>query len=107
MLAVHLVGAEPADHESDSGSAIFDALDAFMLGAMGAAVDLAFRLYPVADHPAFAMAAAWGHGLNRAFEAVEGHCPVTLGDTERFVIVVSADVAVSHGTLLSSWRFPA
>jgi putative intracellular protease/amidase len=68
---------------------------------MGTTVNLAFRLHPVADHPALAMGAARGHRLNRAFEAVEGHGPVALGDTERLVIVVTADFALSHGTLLS------
>src|SRR4029453_8274423 len=69
--------------------------------AMRAAVDLALLLRAVADHPAFAVGASGGHGVDGAFEAVERHGPVALGDPERLVIVVTAHITLSHGTLLS------
>jgi hypothetical protein len=83
------------------GSPVLDAPDAFMPGTMGTAVDLALGLDAVADHPAFAVSASRGHRVDSAFEAVERHRPVALGNAKRFVIVVTANITLSHGTLLS------
>ena len=68
---------------------------------MGTAVDVALGLDAVADHAAFAVGASGRHGVDRALEAVERHRPVALGDAERLVIVVTANITLSHGTLLS------
>ena len=84
-----------------SGRAVLDAPDAFVPGAMGAAVDVALGLDAVADHAAFAVGASGRHCVDGAFEAVERHRPVALGDAERLVIVVTANITLSHGTLLS------
>src|SRR5262245_45620626 len=64
---------------------------------MRTAEDLAGRLDPVADHPAVAMGAAWRHGVDGALEAVEGQCSPVLGNAERFVVVVTAHIALGHG----------
>ena len=89
-----------------SGGPVLDTPDAFMPGAMGTAVDLALGLDAVADHPAFAMGASGSHGVDGAFEAVERHRPVALGNAERLVIVVAAHITLSHGTLLSKHGVP-
>jgi hypothetical protein len=68
---------------------------------MGTAVDLVLSLDAVAYNPAFAMGASRGHGFDSALEAVERHRSVALGDAERLVIVVTAKITLSHGTLLS------
>ena len=75
-----------------------------MSRAMGTAVDLVLGLDAVADNPAFAMGASGGHGFDSALEAVERHRSVALGDAERLVIVITAHIALSHGTLLSKHK---
>src|SRR5262249_20438072 len=85
-----------------SSSAIADALDALMLGAMGTAIDLISGLDAVTDHAAVAVRTTRCHGVNGAFEAVESHAPAALRDAEGFVVVVTANITSSHGVLLSS-----
>src|SRR5438552_14092613 len=79
-----------------------------MPGAIGTAVDLALGLDAVADHPAFAVGASGGHGVDGAFEAVERHRPVALGNAERLVIVVAAHITLSHGNApVQAWSSTA
>src|SRR5262245_53866730 len=84
-----------------SVSTIADAFHALVFSAMSTAVNLSLGLRAVADHPAFAVGASGGHGVDGTFEAVERHRPVSLGDTDRLVIVVAAHITLSHGTFLS------
>ena len=51
-------GLETGGTYDASVSAIVDAFDSRLLGAMRAAVDLALRLGAVTDHPAFAVRAS-------------------------------------------------
>jgi len=39
--------------------------------------------------------------MDGTLEAIECHGPIALGDSERLVIVITADITLSHGTLLS------
>src|SRR5262245_23478944 len=85
----------PAGSDPSRG-AILDAFHALLLGAMGAAEDLAVRLDAMADDPAVAVGAMGRHGLDGAFEAVEGHRPASLRHVQGLVIVVTANVAARH-----------
>src|SRR5262245_45069573 len=81
--------------------AILEAGNALLLGAVGAAVERAGSLDPVADHPAPAMGTGRGQGVDGALEAVEGVRPAREGDGERLVVVVPTNVAFRHDSL--SW----
>src|SRR3712207_5439013 len=76
--------------------AIARALDAGLLGAVGAAVHRAVRLDPVTDDPAAAVGAGGGDGVDRAFEAVEHVRLAALRDLHRLVVFVSAHLALGH-----------
>src|SRR5262245_15583024 len=89
-------GATPLG--SRSSCAIVHTLHALVLGAMGAAINLAPGFDAMADHPAIAVGAMRRHGVDRALEAVEGHGACALGDAKSLVIVVTADVASGHHT---------
>src|SRR5262245_34044974 len=89
-----------------SSSAIADALDALMLGAMGTAINLTSGLDAVTDHTAVAVRTTRCHGVNGAFDAVEGHGPAALRDAESFVVVSTANITSRHRVLLSSRRRP-
>jgi hypothetical protein len=71
-----------------------------VLGAVRAAEDLAGSLDTMANHRTVAMSASWSQGVNRAFEAVEGHSFGTLTYLEGLVVVVSTNIASRHGELL-------
>jgi hypothetical protein len=43
--------------------------------------------------------------MDGAFEAIECHRATALGDAERFVIVITADITFRHGMLLSKHGF--
>jgi hypothetical protein len=58
-------------------------------------------LDPVTDDAAAAMCAPRRHGFDCAFETIECHASLTLGDHDRIVIVVSAHIADGHLTYLS------
>src|SRR5262245_41440457 len=75
---------------------VLAAFHAFLLGAVGAAEDFAIRLDAVTDHPAIAVGTARGHGLDGAFEAVEGHRPASLRHLQGLVVIVTANVAARH-----------
>src|SRR5689334_12994001 len=91
--AWHLVRAV----EIGLGDAVGEAGDAGFHGAAGAAEAFVFGFDAVADDSAAAVAAAWGEGVDGAFEAVEGVGFSGDGDGEGFVVVVSADFAGGHG----------
>jgi hypothetical protein len=71
-----------------------------MLGAMGAAVDLAVGFHTMSDDAALAMLAARRHGVDSALEAVEGLRLTALRDLERLVVIVPANLASRRGALL-------
>jgi hypothetical protein len=79
-------------------------VDAFVLGAVGAAEDFASRLNPMANYPTFAVRAARSHRVNGTLEAVERHRLRAQGDAEGLIVIVAANVTASHGTLLVSWQ---
>src|SRR5690625_314103 len=64
--------------------------------AVGTAIDGAVAFDPVADDPDVAVGAAWGTGLNRALEAVEGHGAAIAHHLEGLVVVVAALIADCH-----------
>jgi hypothetical protein len=68
---------------------------------MGTAVDLARGLDAVANDRALAVRTTRRHGVNGTLEAVERHGSVLTRDAKGIVIVITADVAFGHGTLLS------
>jgi hypothetical protein len=63
---------------------------------VGAAKGLVLGLNPMADNAAAAMRAPRRHGFNGTFETIESHAASTLRDNDRFVIVVSAHIALRH-----------
>lgn len=83
-------------------SAIIDASNPVLFGAMGAAIDPSLRFGAVPNHTAVAVRASGSHRLDGALEAVECHRPIALDDLERLVVIVAADIALWHGLLLSN-----
>jgi hypothetical protein len=67
---------------------------------MGAAEERAFGLHPVAYDFATAVFTGRGKPVDGAFEAVEGIGVSGGDDLEGEVVVVAADLALSHGDLL-------
>src|SRR5689334_2225255 len=76
--------------------AIADALNAVMLGTMRTAVHFSLRLNAVANDAAFAVRAAGSHGVDGTFKTVEGQRAAILGDSERLVVIIAADIAPGH-----------
>jgi hypothetical protein len=76
---------------------IVGAHDTAHLGTMGAAVDRVAGLNAVADDTAIAMSAFGRERVDRAFEAVECVGVALDDDVERFVVIVSANLAACHG----------
>ena len=64
--------------------------------AVTAAIDLSALLETMADNSATTMSAGRRHRVNSAFEAVEGHRPAILSNSEGFIIFVAAMIAFSH-----------
>lgn len=66
-------------------------------GAMGAAVNRAIRLHPVADDLDAAVLARWGEGVDGALEAVE-HVRLVArhAQLKRLVVLVAAYFALGH-----------
>ena len=64
-----------------------------------AAVGLSVRLDAVADDAALAVRARRSEYMDRALEAVEGMLLSALGDQEGLVVVVAADLTLSHCAL--------
>jgi hypothetical protein len=63
-----------------------------------AAEDHSFAgLDAMTDHRAAAMGTTLRYGMDRAFEAVEGHGAIALDDFESLVIVVAALIASGYG----------
>jgi hypothetical protein len=76
---------------------ISETLDAFPLSAVATAIELVLRLEAVPDDPAAAVRAPGRHGLDRAFEAVEGFRRAVADDLEGLVVVIAAKIAYGHG----------
>src|SRR2546423_9553660 len=68
--------------------------------AVCAAVELPIRLHAVADDAAAAVLACRCHTVDRAFEGVEGVLHSGRDHVEGHVVVVTADLADGHGTVL-------
>src|SRR5918994_1220805 len=81
---------------------VYRAFHAGLLGAVGTAVHRAVRLDSVADDADAAVAALRRHGVDRALEAVEGVRLTAPRHLERLVVLVAADLALSHWDLLRS-----
>src|SRR5438034_1923369 len=73
---------------------------AFMVGAMGTAIDRTAGFDAVTDDLASAMRTVRRHGVNGAFEAVEGHGPTSQAHLDRLVVIVAADLACSRHVML-------
>lgn len=67
-----------------------------LLRAMSAAIDFAGLLDAVADDSATTMSAGWCHRVNSAFEAVKGHCPAILSNSESLIILVATMITSRH-----------
>jgi hypothetical protein len=67
-----------------------------MLSAVGAAVEMSLDLGAVADGSAATVLAYRGHGLNRAFEAVEDMSGSGSHHFEALVVVVATDFTGSQ-----------
>jgi hypothetical protein len=80
----------------DRSGAVLDCSCALLLGAMGTTVDFATLFYPVSDNPAIAVSTSGRHPLDCAFKTVERHRAAVPTDTERFVIVITANVTFRH-----------
>ena len=61
----------------------------------------------VANDAHAALRASWGQCLNRAFEAVKRIAIAVSHDLKRFVVVISAGVALGHGSFLNQWNVAA
>jgi len=63
---------------------------------MGAAKEVALDLHSVADDPAFAVLANWGHCLDRALEAVENMTCASGCHLKSLVVLVATNFASGH-----------
>jgi hypothetical protein len=79
---------------------VFDAFDARMPGAIGTAEKVFFRLDAVSDDFAAAMSADRRKAMNRAFKTIEDVTISRRYDLKRQVIIVTANFALRHITLL-------
>jgi hypothetical protein len=76
--------------------------DAGFLRAVGATVERAPRFNTMPDDSAVAVRARWRERMNGALEAVENVRLPGVNDLEGLVVVVSADLALTHGNLLAA-----
>ena len=67
---------------------------------MCAAINRAALLNSMPQDATGAMRAGRRHGVNGAFEAVEGQCPALLRDLKRFVVIIAAYVTLRHDFFL-------
>jgi hypothetical protein len=72
-------------------------IDSFHLRAARAAEDPISQLHSVPDHPAAAVLADGGEAVDGALERVEGPPLASQTDLHGATVVVSTDVAASHG----------
>jgi flagellar biosynthesis/type III secretory pathway ATPase len=77
--------------------AIFEGGRAGVLGAMGAAVHHALGFHTVTYDATTAVVALRGQRVDRAFEGIESMFMPGKGDDKGLIVVVTADVADSHG----------
>src|SRR5687768_17259952 len=93
--------ARPAGESPRGIHPVAQALDARLLGAVVAAVEVAVRLEAVPEDTDAAVRARRRERVRRALEAVE-HVPLPRHrHLERLVVVVPADFAPGHGNLLA------
>jgi hypothetical protein len=76
--------------------AVGDAAHAALAGAVGAAVHLPIRLDAMSDDAAAAMGTLWRELVDRALEAVKRVVAPPGEHLEAFVVIIAADVALSH-----------
>jgi hypothetical protein len=87
---------------SDTGSnPIVNSDDARLLRAVGAAIEGALRFDAMADDPALTVRTRRRERMNCAFEAIENVGLPGVNDFEGLVVIVPADLALGHGTLLA------
>src|SRR5262249_54121260 len=72
----------------------------FVLGAVGTAVNDALFLHSMPDHSAAAMGANRRQRLDGTFEGIENMLAAAHRHGERLVVLVLANVALSHGDVL-------
>ena len=76
--------------------AVLDTGDAGFAGAMGTAIEGAFRLDAVADDSAVAVLAFWSERVDGALEAVKIVGLAHDGNFQRFVVIVPANFTFVH-----------
>jgi hypothetical protein len=81
-------------------SAIFERRIACVFRAMHTTINGVSFLHAMADDPALAVFTSRGEGFNRTFERVKRVFLSVHGDGECLVIVISADFALRHASLL-------
>jgi hypothetical protein len=79
---------------------IFQSVRTGFLRAMDAAINLATSFDAVTDYFAITMGTSRRQHVNRAFEAVKGPSFTTGRNLKRLVVIVSANIALSHNV---SW----
>ena len=67
---------------------------------MGTAEESTANLHSVPDHPALAVLADRGHGLDRALKAVESVMDAGYYQFETFVVFIATNFTNSHTSLL-------
>ncbi|MGZ8993019.1 MAG: hypothetical protein ACXW16_03290 [Burkholderiaceae bacterium] len=77
-------------------SAVAQLGDTFVFCAVVAAEHSPVFFQPVPDNAHVAVFARWGEQVDRALEAVERIGPPALSYFERFIVIVSASVALRH-----------
>ena len=80
----------PADFPRNLISAVFEAGNPLMCGAMGATVHLAAGFVSMANDAATAMRALRRHDMDGTFEAIEVMGNAVLNDLDGFVVLVAA-----------------
>src|SRR5687767_13519474 len=90
------IASRPASYRSQLRDAIGQAVHAVFFSTVGATENGAVLLDTVPDDFTAAVLAFGRQGMDRAFERIEGVLPPVHRDSERFVVVVSADIAFSH-----------
>ena len=84
----------------NSSVAIFQSMRAGFFGAMDAAINLTASFDAVTDYLAITMGTGRCQHVNRAFEAVKGPGFSTGRNLKRLVVIVPANIALSHN---ASW----
>ena len=75
-----------------------DGCYSFLVGAMGAAIEIAARFHSVAYNFAAAMITFRGHGMNGAFKAVKIMGDTIGDDFEGLIVIISTNFTLIHKT---------